>query len=286
MPADGGSPARDLTPEADYDIPPDERSGPGDINFSPDGKEICYTAVTDKVEAISTNADLFVVPVSGGDAKRITSNPGSMAIRVFAGWTLDRLPCAIDRGIRGRPVARHAVRPPDGQEHGSHSRIRPQRQRFGVVAGQQNHLLHAENETLQPIYAMEARAGAAPKKLLDGYNGAFSFNGDATVLVTERTSLTSPSELFVAAGEGSGLKQLTHQNDAILAQLEMMRRRASGLKGRGDESGGDGGAAPGFFAREEISNAGAVHGGPQTMWDDAWATGGTRKSFRLRATSR
>jgi len=27
-----------------------------DIIFSPDSKEICFTAVTDKVEAISTNA--------------------------------------------------------------------------------------------------------------------------------------------------------------------------------------------------------------------------------------
>src|SRR5271163_4483271 len=57
---------RDLTAGAIYDIPPDERGGPGDINFSPDGKEICFTAVTDKVEAISTNADLFLVPVAGG----------------------------------------------------------------------------------------------------------------------------------------------------------------------------------------------------------------------------
>ena len=76
IPVDGSSPARDLTPEADYDIPPDERGAPSDVNFSPDSKEICYTAVTDKVEAISTNADLFVVSVSGGEAKRITSNPG------------------------------------------------------------------------------------------------------------------------------------------------------------------------------------------------------------------
>src|SRR5208282_5565592 len=65
----------------------------------------------------------------------------------------------------------------------------------------------AENETLEPIYAMEARAGAAPKKLLDGYNAAFSFNADAAVLVTERNSMTSPTELFVAAGDGGGLKQ-------------------------------------------------------------------------------
>src|SRR6202007_869979 len=76
VPADGTAAPRDLTAGADYDIPPDERSGPGDINFSPDGKEMCFTAVTDKTEAISTNADLFIVPVSGGEAKRITTQPG------------------------------------------------------------------------------------------------------------------------------------------------------------------------------------------------------------------
>ena len=57
-------------------MPPEERSGPGDFNFSPDSKEICYTAVTDKVEAISTNGDLFTVPVAGGESKRITTQPG------------------------------------------------------------------------------------------------------------------------------------------------------------------------------------------------------------------
>src|SRR6266478_5727162 len=75
-PADGSAAPRDLTPGANYDVPPDERSGPGDINFSPDGKEMCFTAVTDKMEAISTNGDLFIVPVAGGEAKRITTQPG------------------------------------------------------------------------------------------------------------------------------------------------------------------------------------------------------------------
>ncbi len=76
VPVDVNSAARDLTPTADYDIPPDERGGPSDINFSPDSKELCFTAVTDKVEATSTNGDLFIVPVSGGESKRITTNPG------------------------------------------------------------------------------------------------------------------------------------------------------------------------------------------------------------------
>src|SRR5437879_9331950 len=76
VPADGGTAPRDLTAGADYDVPPDERGGPGDINFSPDAKEICFTAVTDKMEAISTNGDLFTVPVAGGDIKRITTEQG------------------------------------------------------------------------------------------------------------------------------------------------------------------------------------------------------------------
>jgi dipeptidyl aminopeptidase/acylaminoacyl peptidase len=43
--ADGSGTPRDLTPAANYDVPPDERGGPSDLNFSPDSKEICFTAV-------------------------------------------------------------------------------------------------------------------------------------------------------------------------------------------------------------------------------------------------
>jgi dipeptidyl aminopeptidase/acylaminoacyl peptidase len=53
--AEASAVPRDLTEGADYDVPPDERGGPEDINFSPDSKELCFTAVTDKMEATSTN---------------------------------------------------------------------------------------------------------------------------------------------------------------------------------------------------------------------------------------
>src|SRR6266481_6444480 len=64
MPSDGNGEAKDLTPGANYDVPPDQRGDENDINFSPDSKELCFTAVTDKMEAISTNGDLFIVPVT------------------------------------------------------------------------------------------------------------------------------------------------------------------------------------------------------------------------------
>src|SRR6267378_6484973 len=73
--ANGGAP-RDVTANAGYDVPPDERGDANDFSFSPDSKELCFTAVTDRPEAISTNGDLFVAPVEGGEPKRITTNPG------------------------------------------------------------------------------------------------------------------------------------------------------------------------------------------------------------------
>src|SRR6516164_4751287 len=76
LPVDGSSAPKDLTPGADYDVPPDERGGVGDFNFSPDSRELCFTAVTDKLEAVSTNADLFLVPLTGGEPKRITTQQG------------------------------------------------------------------------------------------------------------------------------------------------------------------------------------------------------------------
>jgi hypothetical protein len=44
---------------------------------------------------------------------------------------------------------------------------------------------------------------------------------DGKTLLLTRSSLTQPAELFVAASDGSGLKQVTHANDALLAKLEL-----------------------------------------------------------------
>src|SRR5437879_9766062 len=70
----------------------------------------------------------------------------------------------------------------------------------------------AENETQKPVYAMAARFGAEPKKIIaDKHNTAISFSMDSKTVVFERTSLTMPAEIFAAAGDGSNVRQLTHE---------------------------------------------------------------------------
>jgi dipeptidyl aminopeptidase/acylaminoacyl peptidase len=83
LPADGGA-ARDLTP-GDYDSPVFSLGGQDNYAFSPDGQEICYTSNHDKVEATSTNNDLWIVPVNGGPAKNITAdNPASDSTPLYS----------------------------------------------------------------------------------------------------------------------------------------------------------------------------------------------------------
>jgi dipeptidyl aminopeptidase/acylaminoacyl peptidase len=272
MPVDASSAARDLTPAADYDTPPDERGGPADINFSPDSKELCFTAVTDKVEATSTNGDLFIVPVSGGEPKRITTNPGFDGNPVYspngnfiayhaqltAGYESDRWQVMLyDRKA-------------DKSTNLSASFDRSANELAWSPDSKTIYFL-AENETLQPIYSMEPRAGATPKKLLDGYNSSFSFESKGTVLVAERTSLTMPGELFIASSDGTGLKQLTHANDSILASVEMNAPETFWFEGaEGTRVQAMLIKPPDFVATKKYPMLVLLHGGPQTMWANSW----------------
>ena len=64
---------RDLTPAAKYDVPPGPFGGSEGYAFSPDGKEIAYTAKDQgKADAWTTDVNLYVVPTSGGPATIIT----------------------------------------------------------------------------------------------------------------------------------------------------------------------------------------------------------------------
>ena len=272
VPADGSGTPRDLTAGADYDVPPDERGSAADFNFSPDGKELAFTAVTDKVEAISTNADLFLVPVSGGEAKRITTQQGFDGNPVYS--------------PDGRYIAYHAQLTPGyeadkwrvmlyDRQSGKNETLSESfdRSATDLAWSPDSKTLYflAENETLQPIYSMEPRAGATPKKLVDGFNAEFTLSADGKTFVTTQTSLTLPSEVFTASVDGGGLKQLTHVNEAILSQAEMNAPEKFWFEGAG-------GAKveamlirpPQFSASQKYPVLVLLHGGPQTMWSDAW----------------
>ena len=273
IPADGSAAPRDLTSGAEYDVPPDQRGGPGDINFSPDSKEICFTAVTDKMEAISTNGDLFTVPVAGGDIKRITTQPGFDGEPIYS--------------PDGKYIAYHAQLTAEYESdrwrvmlYDRHTgKIETLTQGFDRSADElawsadsKSIYFTAENETQKPLYEMAARPGGEPKKILaDTYNASLSLSGTGKIMAFERTSLTMPAEVFTASSDGSGVRQLTHHNDAILAALEMKPQETFWFDGaEGTKIEAMLIRPPKFDANKKYPLLVLLHGGPQTMWSNAW----------------
>jgi len=287
IPVDGSAAQFDLTRGGDYDVPPDERGGPADINFSPDGKEICFTAVIDKMEAISTNGDLFIVPVAGGDAKRITTQPGFDGNPVYspdgkfiayhaqltAGYEADRWRVMLYDRAAGRIENLTETFDRSAEE-------------LGWSPDNKTIYFTAENETQKPVYAMAARFGAQPKQIItDTYNTAISFSADGKTLVFERTSLTHPAEVFAASGDGSGARQLTHQNDSILAALDMNAPETFWFDGaEGTKVQAMLIRPPKFDATKKYPLLVVLHGGPQTMWGNSWGYRWNSQVFPRRGT--
>jgi len=272
MASDGTGEAKDLTAGANYDVPPDQRGDDADISFSPDSKEICFTAVTDKVEATSTNGDLFTVAVGGGEPKRITTQPGFDGNPVYS--------------PDGKYIAYHA------QLTASYEADKWRVMLYDRASGKSENLSEsfdrsatnlawspdsktiyflAENETQQPIYAMAPRVGASPKKVIDGFNGTMELSEVGQTFLLSRTSLSMPAELFVAASDGTGLRQITHANDALLAKLEMNAPETFWFEGaEGTRVQAMLIRPPQFDAKKKYPMLVLLHGGPQTMWSNAW----------------
>jgi dipeptidyl aminopeptidase/acylaminoacyl peptidase len=229
--------------------------------------------VTDPVEAISTNGDLFVVPVAGGEVKQITTQPGFDGGPAYS--------------PDGKYIAYHAQLTPEYEsdrwrvmlyDRATH-KIENLSEGFDRSANEltwspdsKTIYFTAEDETLQPIYAMAPRVGDTPKKLIaNSYNLGISLSSDGKTLVFERTSLTMPAEIFAAASDGSGVRQLTHHDDSILASLKMSEPEtfwfegASGTKVQAMMI-----RPPDFDATKKYPLLVVLHGGPQTMFSNAW----------------
>ncbi len=273
VPADGGAP-RDLTPGADYDVPPFNLEGAEAISFSPDGAEICFTANTDKDEATSTNGDLFTVPVSGGSApKRITTNPGNdwgpayspdgkwIAYRaqLQPGYESDRWRLMLY--YRTTRAATNLTENFDGNVNSA-----------AWSADSKTIYFQTEEKSELPVYSIAAAAGSTPKAVLaDIAVSDFGVSRDGRTLAFTRSDASMPAEVFVANADGSGVRQITHANTELLAQLDLPRAESFWFEG----------AAktqvqalllrpPHFDPAKKYPLLLLIHGGPQGEWDNDW----------------
>jgi dipeptidyl aminopeptidase/acylaminoacyl peptidase len=265
--------ARDLTP-GDFDAPPFSLGGMTDYAFSPDSKELAFARNTDKVEAISTNGDIFIVPVSGGEARRITGdNPANdlspryspdgryIAYRAQAkpGFEADRWRLMLyDRKT--------------GQSHSLTEQIDANVESFAFAPSSERLLAVVGERARHPIYEIPLDGAPLRKLISDGFNDDLQVSADGRSMVFTRQSLTRAVEIYRASATGGAVNQLTRTNDAAFAQFsfkpveELTWDGAGGAKVQGWLV-----KPANFSAARKWPLVVLIHGGPQSAWNDAWS---------------
>ena len=269
--ANGGE-ARDLTP-GDYDAPPFSLGGPTDYAFSPDSKELAFVSNHDKVEAISTNADVWIVSVRGGTPKNVT---------------------AANRGYDGSPQYS-----PDGRFIAYRSQATPgfESDRFRLMLydrktgtarslsesldswvdeftfapNSQTIYLTAEERGRQPIYSVSVSGGSVRKVVSDGFNGEPHVTKDGSTLVFSRSSMTTPNEVYRANIDGSGVTELSKTNDTFISPFNLKpAEEVTWTGGLGRKVAGWILKPANFNPRKKWPLVVLIHGGPQGAWNDNW----------------
>jgi dipeptidyl aminopeptidase/acylaminoacyl peptidase len=275
--------ARDLTP-GDHDVPPFSLGGQDMYAISPDSQEVAYTSNIDEVEATSTNNEIFVVSMSGGTPKKISTSPGADTTPLYspdgkylawrsqarAGFEADKWRLFVQDRQSGKtrnvtekfdPSVGSFAWDPRSWINGNTSEL---------IA------LTAEDRGDSPIFYVElnsneppTRAGPQGEQRVSLHVDDLVFGQDGTLFFT-RMSVTTPNEIHsIPSGRYPGA--VTHMNDALLSRIDMQPLESFTFKGaNNDKVQGFLVKPPGFDPNKKYPLKFLLHGGPQGAWGNEW----------------
>ncbi len=265
----GGEEPQILTP-GDYDTPPISLGGYWTYNFSPDGREMVFLRNTDEMVAVSTNNDVFTVPVTGGEMKRVTTNPAndfqpayspdgkyiSYLMMERAGFEADRHQLVIYERATGAKTNLTADIDYSVAEY--------------VWSPDPRYIyFNANDQGNNSIFRLSVRDKQVDKILDNGYNTALRITPDGKTLVFLRQRMNKPTEIFRMDSNGRNLHPVTQVNDERIAQIEMNPVENFWFEGaEGARVHGMLLTPPGFDGNKTYPLIYLAHGGPQGQWGD------------------
>ncbi len=276
----------DVTP-GDFDSPPHQYEE-GALAFSPDGKEIAFVSNRDgnDREAFTTNKDVFLVPVAGGAAEKLTVqnaaadfNPvftpdgASILVRAQRRPTFEADRWYLDLYDRKTKVKRTLFEEPDLSVSD-----------FCLSRDGKTVYFTAEREGRKDLFEVSL-SGGTPRELRKG--GAIgSLRAGNGFLVFTEASLTAPPEIFSLPLEekppSPGAKSQQAKASRVRALTDENRSWRKDVSFSQPESLSATGAAgarvqywlikpPAFDASKKYPVVFLIHGGPQGAWEDGWS---------------
>ena len=228
--ADGSS-LLDLTP-GDRDVPPFAVGGSLDFDVSPDGREFVYPSNPDPVEAISTNADLWLAPFTGGGSpKNLTAGnaayDGSPKFSPDGKWIAYR-----SQARPGFEADRVRLLLYDRTSGGTRSLTE------SFDASVEDFSWAPDSRSIYFLSEVQARVGVFRVPIARGAPVELWRNGTAAQLVVSRdgsrlffsaSTLTRPAEIFALESAGkAAARSVVRPNEASSPPCSWARSRSGG----------------------------------------------------------
>ena len=280
-----GSAPRDLIPGAKYDVPPGPFGGSEGYAWSPDARELAYTAKDQgRADATSTDVNVYTISANGGAPVVITTaNKGADQNPVYspdgryvayasqkrAGFESDRWRLMVYN--RSDKTSQELL--PSWDRNADAYIWSPD------MSGILVQTTDAGRDKLYRAAFVRGgntlRVSGTPQVVVGDHNNTgFSISHDGKAMVWLRDATEFPAEVYAADLPATGAavaRALTHENDALVASLAVNPAQdfwfagAAGVKVQGFVV-----KPPNWQAGKKYPAILLIHGGPQGAWLDQW----------------
>lgn len=275
-----GGMAREIT-VGDYDSPPYGAASGVDYTFSPDGSSIVYLRNPDKVEATSTNSDIYIQPLSGGKAKHVTAgmkgyDASPMYTRdgkylLFRSQREAKFEADRWRIMRYDPSSGEIVELTKGFDQQVGEMI--------VSSDGKTVYFDANYDGSNPIFSVPVepdfrlRVATHVKEVVrDVYASGLNLTPDGRSLVFLASSIASPPELMTASTDSGVTTVLTTINRSSIDSFGLQKAENLTWKGALNSNIQGWLVKPARFdATKKYPLIVLIHGGPQGAWGDSWS---------------
>jgi dipeptidyl aminopeptidase/acylaminoacyl peptidase len=273
----GGATPLDLTKGAAYDVPPGPFGGSEGYAFSPDSREITYTAKDQgRADAWSTDLNLYTVAVSGGAPTIITaSNHAADQNPVYS--PDGRYIAYAAQSRPGFESDRWRLMLYDRAKHASSELLAAwdrNADSYLFTPDGQSLVVGTVDRGRTKLYGVPVTGGTPTLLVSDHNNTDATLAHNGTTLVWLRDAADRPGEVYAGSLEAHGVieeRQVSHVNDALVARLKLYPVEDFWFAGAGGDS------VQGFIIKPPQWQPGKtypavllIHGGPEGEWADQW----------------
>ncbi|MBA4251222.1 MAG: peptidase S9 [Chlorobiaceae bacterium] len=261
-----------LTP-GKFNSPTFQVGGGIGFNFSPDGNWLCFMSKRVEDPALSTNSDIWLVSVNGGEAKNITAenkawdgNPIYSPDGKYIAYKTQVIPNYESDKVR---IALHEV------STGKNKIVTESFDNWvnDFVWNKDSKIIYftGEVEGYAPIYKVDLSSNEIKKISKNISVGAFDISSKGNYLYYTYRLMNKPAEIYKLNIAKNEETKLTFENKKLLEEVEFIAAESWWFRGSENKLIHSWIVKPfGFDPTKKYPVVVNVHGGPQSQWMDAY----------------